>query len=141
MQAPTAQGGYGAGEQPSGPIKLTWRRGQPAPEGMGSHMGKAVVHGSTAYFSNVHNVYSYTVPENKWTILPQCKYQHFAMAVINDALTTIGGADLQGAVINTLVSLCGSSWEEVFPPMPTKREHPHPPGGSRRKINRWHCNS
>ena len=46
------------------------------------------------------------------------------MAVINDALTTIGGRDRQGAAINTLLSLSGSSWEEVLPPMPTKRVLP-----------------
>ena len=79
-----------------------------------------MVYGNTAYFSTDYNVYSYTVPENKWTKLPQCKNQCFAMAVINDALTTIGGIDLQGAV-NTLVSLSESAWEEVLPPMPTKR--------------------
>ena len=80
-----------------------------------------MAHGSTAYFSSVHNVYSYTVPENKWTKLPQCKHESFAMAVINDALTTIGGWDHQWAFTNTLLSLSGSSWEEVLPPMPTKR--------------------
>ena len=79
-----------------------------------------MVRGSTAYFSSGHNVYSYTVPENKWTKLPQCKYERFAMAVINDALTTIGGRHHQGATTNTLLSLSGSSWEEVLPPMPTK---------------------
>ena len=83
-----------------------------------------MVHGSTAYFSNDYDVYSYTVPENKWTKLPQCKYEQFAMAVINDALTAIGGWDNQGAVTNTLLSLSGSSWEEVLPPMSTKSRHP-----------------
>ena len=78
-----------------------------------------MVHGNTAYFSMYHNVYSYSVPENKWTKLPQCKYEYFAMAVINDALTTIGGKDNQWAVTNTLLSLSGSSWEEVLPPMAT----------------------
>ena len=112
------------GEQPSGPIKLTWRQGQPAPESMGSPWGAAAVHGSTAYFSRDHNVYSYTVPRNKWTKLPQCNYEYFAMAVINDALTTIGGWTPGLRATNTLLSLCGSSWEEVLPPMPTKRRHP-----------------
>ena len=83
-----------------------------------------MVHGSTAYFSSVYNVYSYTVHENKWTKLPQRKYNHFAMAVINDALTTIGGMDSQVKATNTLLSLSGSSWEEVLPPMPTKRAFP-----------------
>ena len=124
LQVHTVPGGHGVGEQPSGPIKLTWRQGQPAPENMRSLQGAAVVHGSTAYFSKDHNVYSYTVPENKWTKLPQCKYKHFAMAVINDALTMIGGMDHQVTATNTLLSLSGSSWEEVLPPMPTKRAFP-----------------
>ena len=91
---------------------------------MESSLGAAAVHGSTAYFSSGHNVYSYTVPENKWTKLPQCKYKYFAMAVIYDVLTTIGGGDHQWAVTNTLLSLSGSSWDEVLPPMPTKRMYP-----------------
>ena len=124
LQVHTVPGGRGVSEQPSGPIKLTWRQGQPAPENMGSLWGAAVVHGSTAYFSKDHNVYSCTVPENKWTKLPQCKIEYFAMAVINDALTTIGGRDHQYAATNTLLCLSGSSWEEVLPPMPTKRVLP-----------------
>ena len=119
LQVPGVQG-----EQPSGPIKLTWRQGRPTPDGMESLWGAAVVHGSTAYFSKEHNVYSYTVPENKWTKLPQCEYRYFAMAVINDALTTIGGWTYQFGATNTLLSLSGSSWEEVLPPIPTKRIHP-----------------
>ena len=119
LQVPGVQG-----EQPSGPIKLTWRQGQPTPAGMVSQWGAAMVHGSTAYFSSRHTVYSYTVPENKWTKLPQCKYEYFAMAVINDALTTIGGWAYQIGATNTLLSLSGSSWEEILPPMPTKRIHP-----------------
>ena len=119
---PSLPWGHGVGEQPSGPIKLTWRQGQPAPEGMGSYGGAAVVHGSTAYFSSRHNVYSYTVPENKWTKLPQCKNELFAIAVINDVLTTIGGN--HNAATNTLLSLSGSSWEEILPPMPTNRVLP-----------------
>lgn len=72
-----------------------------------------------------YDVYSYTVPENKWTKLTQCKNQYFAMAIINDALVTIGGKTVEGkdhklVVTNTLLSLCGSSWKEVFPSMPTE---------------------
>ena len=124
LQVHTVPGGYGVGEQPSGRIKLTWRQGQPLPVDMTSSWGAAVVRGSTAYFSRGHHVYSYTVPENKWTKLPQCKYEYFAMAVISDALTTIGGRDHQYPATNTLLSLSGSSWEEILPPMPTKRVLP-----------------
>ena len=123
MQVPTvaAAGGGGVGEQT---IKLTWIQGQPAPECMGSLHEAAVVHGSTAYFSSGCIVYSYTVPENKWTKLPECKYEYFAIAVVNDALTTIGGWDRQWAATNTLFSFFGSTWEEVLPPMPTERLRP-----------------
>ena len=102
------------------------RRGRPPPCNLESSLGAAAVHGNTAYFSSGHNVYSYTVPENKWTELPQCKYEHFAMAVINNALTTIGGINYYWprTVTNTLLSLSGSSWEVVLPPMPTTRRHP-----------------
>jgi N-acetylneuraminic acid mutarotase len=91
---------------------------------MGLLWGAAVVHGSTAYFSSDHNVYSYTVPGNKWTKLPECKYRFSALAVVNDTLTTIGGLDRQKRATDTFVSLSGSSWEEVLPPMPTERVHP-----------------
>ena len=43
---------------------------------------------------------------------------------IKDALATIGGLDCQEVVTSTLLSLSGSSWEEVLPPMPTKRVLP-----------------
>lgn len=125
----TAQRGYGAGEQPSSPMKTTWIQGAAAPEGMGSYWGAAVVRGSTAYFSYRHNVYSYILRENKWTKLPAFKYEYFAMAVVNDALTTIGGGDSQRATTNALFSLCKSWWKEswwneVLPPMRTKRVRP-----------------
>ena len=81
-------------------------------------------HGSTAYFSARYNVYKYRVPGNNWTKLPQCKYRFFSMAIVNYTLTTIGGRVRGGGNTNTLLSLSGSSWEEVLPPMPTKREFP-----------------
>ena len=93
---------------------------------MDSLWGAAAVHGNTAYFSSRQNAYSYTVPENKWTKLPQCKYENFAMAVLNGAPTTIGGRHRQGdadSEVNILLSLSGSSWEEVLPPMPIKRAY------------------
>ena len=107
--------------QQSARMKLTWRKGQPAPESMTLRQGTTVVHGSTAYFSRGNCLYSYT--ENKWTKLPECQYEYFAMAVIDGKLTTIGG-DYQGMISNTLSSLCGSSWKEVLPPMPTNRVLP-----------------
>ena len=105
----------------TGPVKLTWRRGTPAPVRM---WGAAVIHGNTAYFSQRCNVYSYTLSQDKWTELEQCEYSNFSMAVVNNQLTTIGGQRGFTAT-NTLLCLSRSSsemkWEELLPPMPTPR--------------------
>ena len=104
-------------------MKLTWRRGTPAPEEMFS--GAAVVHGNTAYFSQRNSVYSYTLSQDKWTQLKQCKYPYFSMAVVNNQLTTIGGRRGDYTATNTLLCLSRSSsemkWEELLPPMPTSQ--------------------
>ena len=121
------------------PVKLTWRRGTPAPVRIRG--GAAVVHGNTAYFSQRHDVYSYTLSQGRWTKLRQCKYRSFSMAVINNQLTTIGGEpggvvsfvrDVFGSVVpnavtNILLCLPRNSsemkWEEFLPPMPTPRRY------------------
>ena len=82
-----------------------------------------MVHGNTAYFSQEYRVYSYTLSQDKWTKLKQCKYASFSMAVVNNQLTTIGGLNGLTAT-NTLLCLSNSSemkWEELLPPMPTPR--------------------
>ena len=91
--------------------------------------GAAVVHGNTAYFSEGHNVYSYTLSQDKWakdkwTVLERCEYEHFSMAVVNNRVTTIGG-ERGDTATNILLSLLRSSsemkWEKVLPSMPTPR--------------------
>ena len=112
-------------EEGQSSVKLTWRQGQPPPKEMSQFLGTAVVHGSSAYFSRrTGRVYSYTVSGDKWKKLPKCKYQQFGLAVVKEKLTTIGG-NIRGELgsTNSLFSLSGSSWKEVFPPMPTERCH------------------
>ena len=94
---------------------------------MTSPSGAAVVHGNTAYFSRVRNVYSYTLPEDKWTKLPPCQCTNFALAVVNDTLTAIGGCrnDVATNTLRSLSkSLMGRKWKEHLPPMPTERVRP-----------------
>ena len=114
-------------EQPLSLTNLTWNEGHQAPEDMASYHGAALGCGNIAYFSRGHNVYSYIVPENKWTKLSECKHEDFALARIDDKLTAIGGRDSK-RITNTLLCSHGgffrSLWEEVLPPMPTKRMHP-----------------
>ena len=109
------------------PVRLAWRQGKPAPVTMTSMGGAAVVHDNTAYFSEGCDVYSYTIPEDKWSKLKPCSNGYFGMAVVDHKLTAIGGQ--RGITpINTLLCLSGSSskvkWEKLLPPMPTGRIRP-----------------
>lgn len=112
---------FGRELSPAGKVKLAWTGGEPAPEAISRRQGTAVVHRNTTYFSHKHNVYSYQVSEDKWTKLPVCKYEHFAMAVVNNLLTTIGGYNEGWLHDKRTRSLLSLAWKEVFPPMPTKR--------------------
>ena len=112
------------GPSSANPVKLSWRRGESAPEHMTHLSGTVVVHERTAYFSYEESVYSYTVSADKWTKLPECKFQLFGLAVVKGKLTTIGGIVGMDATTNSLFSLSGSSWKEVLPPMPTKQCRP-----------------
>ena len=68
------------------------------------------MHGDVAYFSapDSGSIFSYKLPDNKWIKLPNLKYYCFALAVVNDKLTTVGGTtNLHdcNAATNALVSL------------------------------------
>ena len=78
-----------------------------------------MVHGNTAYFSRDYRVYSFTLPEDKWTTLPRCQNRDFSLAVVYDKLTTIGGC-YDGVATNVLLCLSKGSYEKEFPLMPTK---------------------
>lgn len=104
------------------PSQLTWQIGKPAPDRMSASWGSAA--GNTAYFSSGVDLYSYTVPGDKWTKLPECKYQNFSLAIVEGQLTTIGGRNEPWVITNSLLSLSGNLWEEVLPPMLTKRVSP-----------------
>lgn len=104
------------------PVKLTWKQVESAPLRFVSDHGTAVVDDNTAYFSYAHHIYSFSLPDNKWTELPQCSYQDFGMTVINSKLTTVGGYGVTKT--NILLSLISGCWKEVLPPMPTGRAQP-----------------
>ena len=91
---------------------------------MSTYAGAAVVHGNTAYFSQLNDVYSYTLASGEWTRLPPCEYNSFGLAVVNNKVTTIGG--MSGKLTNVLLCLedQGTKWRELLPPMPTARIRP-----------------
>ena len=112
-------------------VQLTWKLGQLPPNIMLRSLGAAVVHGSVAYFSQGNRVYTYTIAKFEWSELKQCEHEYFAMAVVNDKVTTIGGY-YNTRAINTLFSLSehkgmfgsGPKWRELLPPMSTARVNP-----------------
>ena len=116
-------------------VQLTWRQGNKAPSVVRSLYGSAVVSDKNAYFSPDSDcILQYTLPENKWTVVyPRCKYLCFAMAIVGNRLTTIGGSTnihSTNATTNVLQSLstnwlgAGKKWKELPSSMPTKRMCP-----------------
>jgi N-acetylneuraminic acid mutarotase len=102
-------------------MTLNWRDGGKAPLKM--RRGAAVVDGDIAYFIHWYGeVCSYNAYSMKWSTLPRCPYCYSSLVVINGQLIIIGGCkdvDNKGTYTNKLLSLPG--YNEIFPPMPTKR--------------------
>ena len=103
-------------------LKLAWKTRRNAPYAM--RRGAAVAHGSVGYFSSPGScdVFAYDSEKDDWSTLPECPQIDFGLAVVNNLLTAVGG--LSAGPTNRLISFNGSKWVTVFPPMPTKREHP-----------------
>ena len=109
--------------------KLRLEEGKNAPEEM--CRGAAVVDGNTVYINSAfsNKVYSCQISsgDQQWSNLPDSRYYHCSLAVIDSLLTSIGGRTSQyvGHSTNSLLSLTGESrerqWSEAFPPMPTAR--------------------
>lgn len=89
-----------------------------------------VVRGDTAYFSHCHDVYSYSLAEDKWTKLKHCKCDKFSLAVIQGKLTSIGGESTDSQATDKIFYL-SLKWPEYYwveylacSPMPTRRVKP-----------------
>ena len=109
------------------PLKLSrWRQGAQTPEAIVSVYGTVVVHRGTVYVSTNRRVFVFSVSEDKFTELEPSRYGFFCMAVVCGKLTAIGGEDNEGVGTNSFLSLSDSTskWEELFPPMLTKRVCP-----------------
>ena len=104
-------------------MTLYWKDGGKAPARM--TRGAAVVDGDVAYFMDCSGVLrAYNSTSKKWRELPKYPYEYGNLAIIDGALTGIGGCrDVfeQSTYTNKLLSLHSNSWADVFPPMPTKR--------------------
>ena len=105
---------------------LKWREAKKAPCKM-DRGPNAIVDGDMVYLrvAGYRNIYAYKSTDETWDKLPECETEWCSLAVVNNLLTTIGGRDRGGKVINQLFSLTGEgrskTWREVFQSMPTKR--------------------
>ena len=104
----------------------TWKEGRSAPCDI--LRGSAVVHGPTVYCSTTGSkaVYAYDSRSCKWSTLPNCPQQLFALVLTGDTLVAVGGfrgLSPTGALqsLTTGDGESGQSWVETLPQMPTKR--------------------
>lgn len=95
--------------------------------------GSAVVHGSLVYCSTTGSkaVFVYDSDSCAWSTLPACPQQFFALAVVDETLTAVGGfrglsptGALQSLIADKSKERDGTdtyTWKELLPQMPTKR--------------------
>ena len=90
----------------------------------GFNLGPACSIGSVAYFSpqTSCDLYQFDYHNKKWSELPSCPVTGYALVVVNNLLTTVGGRQN----FNKLFSLCTTegNWVERFQPMPQRHVCP-----------------
>lgn len=106
-------------------LRLKWNKCPEAPEPMKGGSAAVDEERQTAYFSNYVSVYAYQWQDKEWSKLPNCPQPYHTLALVGGLLTAVGGGEYR-KYTNTLLSLVGKGdnrvWEEMFPPMPTKRK-------------------
>ena len=74
---------------------------------------------------DAHTVYEYDEVSNQWVSLPPYKCRRFAMAILNDKLTLVGGLSTQTESTNQVTVLEGEGmsqkWTHPYNPMSTPR--------------------
>jgi len=81
------------------------------------------------YGDDVHTVYEYNEANNKWISLPRYNCVRFAMMILTDKLTLVGGFNTSTGEATNQVAVCegeGTSrgWTHPYPPMTTPRRSP-----------------
>ena len=115
----------------TGPLKLKWRDGPPAPFATKGH--SVAVSGDMVYCADSVSdtkVLMFNSRTRGWTVLPECPKEYFSIAVVNGQLTAIGGKQSYKTT-NTLLSLpqdkpgiFQQKWIQQLPPMTYCRNSP-----------------
>ena len=107
-------------------MKFKWREENNAPAAMYRFNG-ACTNGKKVYFRDSNRIYAYDTTSCDWSQLPDCPYSECSLVIVKTLLTTVGGFNRCLKITNKLFSLTGDdegqNWNDVFPPMPTKREY------------------
>lgn len=114
------------------PFALKWRPCRDMPSGMSSPYTVTLKHriyvgGGGTISDDPHTVYEYHPQEDRWLKLERYPYRWFAMAVLRDKLTLVGGrtSTWPSMMVNRIAvwSTKGMSqqWTDQYPRMPTHR--------------------
>jgi len=71
-----------------------------------------------------HTVYQYHPPTDQWERLTRYEYMYFAMAILTDKLTLVGGCTPQCKMTNQIAVWETEGWTHPYPPMATPRYSP-----------------
>ena len=85
-----------------------------------------MAHDRTAYFSRNCDIYSYTIPDDKWAKLREYKYYNFAMVIVSGNLFAVGGkcSCSVNSTTTTRAVQCVTNLFKKLPPMLESRERP-----------------
>lgn len=110
-----------------GVLRLTWTPLQESKHRM--MRGSSAIKEQKVYFrpGDSSDVTVFNLDDEKWSTLPKCPQELFALVVIGDLVTAVGG-QRDGVPTNLLQSLVEKDgeiqWSQYFPSMPTKRMLP-----------------
>ena len=114
------------------PLKMKWKRPRDLPFAMSFPcsvvvQGRVYVGGGVAEKTDdEHSVMVYKQGEG-WKRLPRYRYRFFAMAVLQDQLTLVGGEDSSTHKVTNQISVLHSQsqrWTYPYPPLSTRRFRP-----------------
>lgn len=88
--------------------------------------GAAASVGAMAFFNPglTGIVYIYDSTTKDWSELPHCLHCGFTLVAIDNMVTAVGGNKELYAAGSALLSFSKGNWEEIYPPMLTKRYFP-----------------
>ena len=114
-------------------FRLHWSKSAPPPCNSRLLPGSSTIKGTMLYISELCSRYIFTFDSvhHTWSTLPLCPQEGFALVVIQNLLTAVGGQDLKSKkVLGRLCSFAehrstnGGVWTQVYPPMLSERLWP-----------------